>query len=198
MNLVNPYRFAASPTFIGVSAIANDANVAVPSGTANGDLLVSFITNINPVFITTPSGWTRIGSIYTWSSLGYGTAAFYRVASSEPANYSFGSNIRIGYMVAYRNASTINANGSYEQKSGTSMTFTGISSTAGSLLLSFIHDRDSAIALTQPTGMITRLNSSGTYFRCGLAELLSADNSNRTWTASANAFDAVGILIAIK
>jgi hypothetical protein len=101
-------------------------------------------------------------------------------------------------MVSYRNASTINANGSYQQRSGTSMTFTGISSTSGSLLLSFIHYRDQTISLTQPTGMTSRLNSSGTYFRCGLAELLSADNSNRTWTVSASAFDAVGILIAIK
>jgi hypothetical protein len=198
MNLVNSYFYAATPIFVGVSAIANDANVAVPSGTANGDLLLSFITNANPGLITTPSGWTRIGSIYTWSILGYGTAAFYRVASSEPANYSFGSGTRIGYMVSYRNASTINANGSYQQRSGTSMTFTGISSTSGSLLLSFIHDRDQTISLTQPTGMTSRLNSSGTFWRCGLAELLSADNSNRTWTASASAFDAVGILIAIK
>jgi hypothetical protein len=198
MNLVNSYFYASTPIFVGVSAIANDANVAVPSGTANGDLLVSFITNANPGLITTPSGWTRIGSIYTWSILGYGTAAFYRVASSEPANYSFGSGTRIGYMVSYRNASTINANGSYQQRSGTSMTFTGISSTSGSLLLSFIHDRDQTISLTQPTGMTLRLNSSGTFWRCGLAELLSADNANRTWTASAGAFDAVGILVAIK
>jgi hypothetical protein len=200
MNLVNPYRFAAAatPTFVAVSAVANDANVAVPSGTANSDLMVAFITNTNPGLLSTPSGWTRIGSVYTWTTLGYGTAAYYRVASSEPANYSFGSGTRVGYMVSYRNASVIDANGSYEQKSGTSMAFTGITSSSGSLLLSLINDRDSTVTLTQPSGMTLRLDSSGTFWRCGLAELLSANNSTRTWTASGNIFDAVGILVAIK
>jgi hypothetical protein len=102
-------------------------------------------------------------------------------------------------MAAYRNATSIVASGSWQDLSGTSMTLTGITPPTGSLLLSFIQDRDPGVALVAPSGMTQRLDSSGGgYWRSGLAELSNAGNVNRTWTVSSTAFNAAGILIAIQ
>lgn len=199
--IINPYFFpttVANPSFVSVSAVSTTSTISVPAGVQNGDFLVAYVVNQRDTGISTPSGWTRLGSVFTWSTLNYATGLYYKIASSEPASYSFGSGLSEGFMAAYRNASAINANGSFEQRSGTSMTFTGITSASGSMLLSLIQDRDPSASFTQPSGMSLRLNSGGTYWRHGLADLLSASNSNRTWTVSSSSFDAVGILIAIK
>jgi hypothetical protein len=190
-----------TPAFVSVSSTTYFANVNVPSGIQAGDLLITMVTNANPTDITTPSGWTRLGSNFNWTSYGYASALFYRTASaSEPASYNFGSlGIRCGFMVAYRNVSAIVANGSWQEVSGTTMTFTGITSPSGSLLLSFIQDRDPAPALTVPSGMTQRLNDNGgVYWRSGLAELSSATNANRSWTATSTTYNAAGILVAVQ
>lgn len=191
---------SGSPTFVG-AANSNGTTIAVPTGTANGHLMVAFVGSETPGSISTPSGWTKVGSTFTWGAgLGYGAALFWRVASSEPANYQFcNSTYRFGFIVTYSGASSIDVSGSIVDLTGTSMTLTGITSSSGSMLLSFIHDRDPGISFTPPTGMTERLDAdSATFWRVASAELLNANNSNRTWTASSNFWPAVGVLVSIK
>jgi hypothetical protein len=59
------------------------ATLAVPTGTANGDLIFTWIGS-NSATVTTNAAWTLIGS-YTAASDKY--YLFARVASSEPASY---------------------------------------------------------------------------------------------------------------
>lgn len=73
-----------SSTASGVTSVT----LAVPSGVANGDLMVlSAVTYLgSSQSITAPSGWTVIYNGILGSSM-YGLVA-YRVASSEPASYT--------------------------------------------------------------------------------------------------------------
>lgn len=105
-------------------------------------------------------------------------------------------------MAAYRGATAIDVSGSWQEVSGNSMTFTGISTSANSMLLALLMDRDGPgvginINLTATTGLTQRLNGGGYYFQGGLAELLNADSSNRIWTTTSSQFIANGILFSI-
>lgn len=84
----------AAPVVAAVASADNDSiayTVAVPAGTANGDLLIGVVasdwgTDAGNAF---PAGWTKL----TTASYSAGTNAFHialyaRVASSEPATYT--------------------------------------------------------------------------------------------------------------
>lgn len=63
--------------------------VPVPTGTANGDLLIMAASNSAPTTFTTPAGWTLLDSNANIATAGFGSVAYwYRVASSEPASYT--------------------------------------------------------------------------------------------------------------
>ncbi len=77
------------------STTSTSLTINVPSGTANGDVMVMSVvahnTNDGYPSVATPSGWTLLTSVsqeYT-SSVAYQVQyVFTRVASSEPASYS--------------------------------------------------------------------------------------------------------------
>lgn len=84
----------------GASATAN-----VPTGTANGDLMLGFINGYKSGGTTvsvpnTPAGWNLLpgesaGGDKSAGGSGAGNAAlavYYRIASSEPASYTFSNN----------------------------------------------------------------------------------------------------------
>lgn len=203
--MIDPYRFASGgggspPTYVASSVATSSRNIAVPTGTLSGDFMVAFVGAFNPSTITTPTGWTLLTQT-TWQSGSYSSGFLYRVASgSEPATYAFtnGTNYNYGYIATYRGASQIDVSGTITEVSGTSMTFTGITSSANSLLLACLHDRDD-ISLTQPSGMTSRINSqSGFLWRAGLADLANASNANRTWTVSSSSTNGCGLLVSIK
>ena len=203
--LINPYTFTSAPpsgppSFVAASN-SNGTNIPVPSGTTNGHFMVAFVGSETPGSISTPSGWTQVGTTKTWGGgLGYGAALFWRVASSEPANYQFcSSSYRFGFIVTYSGATAIDVSGSIVDLSGTTMTLTGITSASGSTLLSLIHDRDGGTAFTPPSGMTERLDAtSAFYWQVAAADLANADSSNRSWTVASNTWAAVGVLVSIK
>lgn len=203
MIIIDPYRFAAAavPSFIA-TAVASNSSIAVPTGTVSGDLMVAFVGGFNPSTVTPPSGWTQVGSTVTWQSSQYSSALLYRVAGgSEPANYTFTSgSYNYGIIATYRGATQIDASGSIAEKSGTSMSFTGITSASGSRLLAFLHDRDGSVSLTAPSGMTSRVNTTSGFglWQVGLADLANADSSNRVWTVASSSFAAAGVLVSIK
>lgn len=101
--------FPGLPTYVGYNYVNNadsttDAvTINVPSGTANGDIMLAFTSSGSTAF-TAPSGWTQIYN----TSNGAGMTAWYRVASSEPSNYTFTCNssvtaITAGCIVTFRN-----------------------------------------------------------------------------------------------
>jgi hypothetical protein len=73
--------------------------LAVPSGVADGDLLLAVVSIRSVVAITPPAGWTlQIGGNYQYS-------AYTKIAASEPANYTWswtGATNTGGAIAAYR------------------------------------------------------------------------------------------------
>jgi hypothetical protein len=189
------------PTFVAASTASN-SSIAVPSGTTNGDFMVAFVGGFNPSTLTVPSGWTQVGSTLNWSSSQYSAALLYRVASSEPASYTFTSGgYNYGFIATYRGTSTLSidvAGSIVELASGTSYTVPGITSSSGSILLSAIIDRDD-VSLSAPAGMTPRVNStSGVLWRVALADLPNANNGNRIWTQGSGQFPAAAVLVSLK
>lgn len=103
-------RVAGTPILVNsTSAVQNTASttitVNVPSGTANGDLMILLVcSGSGSNTWTTPAGWTL------WSPTldSNGRAVFYRTASSEPASYTItqsSSTTSNANILTYRNAS---------------------------------------------------------------------------------------------
>jgi hypothetical protein len=103
-------RVAGSPLLVnttsaGQTTSSTTITVNVPSGTANGDLMILVVcSGAGTTTWTTPSGWTL------WSPTldANGRAVFYRTASSEPASYTITQSISTtsnANILTYRNAS---------------------------------------------------------------------------------------------
>lgn len=81
--------------------------VSKPAGTADGDLLIAFISETGVGSITAPAGWTLIGSVASGSSVTQ--AAYYKIAASEGASWTWtlGASVRNwGWVGAYIGANT--------------------------------------------------------------------------------------------
>ncbi|MGW0795914.1 hypothetical protein [Streptomyces sp. NPDC002692] len=62
----------------------------VPTGTANGDVMVAIISRASSsATVSTPSGWTVIPGFPVQNTNGTTLCGFYKVASSEPASYTW-------------------------------------------------------------------------------------------------------------
>ena len=186
-----------------VTGTNDQSPVNVPAGISEGDLLIAVVIVSNPGFYTVPAGWTESAVYSPWTTYGYKSALLYKVASaSEPSSYEFGAGIRTGFIMAYRNASSISTVGSWQLLSGTSMTFTGLAVPEGSMLISVFHDRENSgtwTSWTAPAGMTERLNAESSYWIHCAAELLNGDSSDRTWSGiSGSYFPAAGILFGIS
>lgn len=83
----------------------------VPAGVQDGDLLIAFLTialdNTSNDF-STPTGWTLLDDSVANPPGGSRSANFWKIASSEPANYTWnvaaGADDWAGVMVAYSGA----------------------------------------------------------------------------------------------
>jgi hypothetical protein len=101
--------------------------VSRPSGTANDHVLVAFIAAVGNPSISTPSGWTLIGT--QDASTNVRLAAFYKVASSEPASWTWtlgASQRNIGWVGAYSGVDT--ASPVFETLAGSAGSDTGYTS----------------------------------------------------------------------
>ncbi len=203
MMLINPYRFASvasASTFVHARSANVTNRISRPSYVQEGDFLVAFVGGFNPSTVTAPMGWT-LQTQTTWQSGQYSSALLYKIATaSEPATYNFtGGTYNYGWVAAYRGASQIDVAGTIAEKSGVSMSFTGIASSAGSKLLACLHDRDN-VSLTAPSGMTSRVDSASgsSLWRVALADLDDANSDNRVWSAGSSSFSACGILVSIK
>lgn len=80
--------------------------VAVPGSVVDGDLLIAAIKTDNTGGSTLLAGWTALANDETTLS----TRVMYRVANSEPADYTFtvGFSAVTGHMLALRGANTPN------------------------------------------------------------------------------------------
>lgn len=97
----------ASPTYRASSTAgaATAANLTInkPTGTADGDILVAFISKDNTAAVTAPAGWNLIGEA---TANAYYSGAWWKRAASEGASWqwTFTSIWRTGCVAAYQGA----------------------------------------------------------------------------------------------
>lgn len=84
-----PIAFRAADGANTGTGTATSIAVNVPAGTVDGDVMVAvvFTTGGTGAEISAPAGWTTVNNTEVGTVLA--VATFYRVASSEPASYTF-------------------------------------------------------------------------------------------------------------
>jgi len=203
--------FVASAIFENSGAASNP--IAVPSGTAVGDIMVACLGyRGNVVGITPPSGWTLISRTneVTHMSLSMYYRAF--VAGDTSFTWTFALNVNAAsVIVSYSGCDTTSpVDVSATQTNNASLTITGPSVTT-----TFANDMGLSIALSEssgqnfavPTGQTLRayasahgasVNNSG----CSIGvwdKLLPSIGATGTWTTTQdNSRDSIGGTVALK
>jgi hypothetical protein len=142
-----------TPTYIAqATAVQNTSSttiaVNVPTGTANGDLLILMVMSNSGTW-TTPSGWT------VWLASANNRAIYYRTASSEPASYTItqgSSATASACMLAYRNAA-IDVMGTITVGNTSPNTATAITTTANNaIIFDYVASNNASITFSTPSG----------------------------------------------
>ena len=148
------------------------ATVSVPGGVADGDLLILTVaTSTNsassPATHNTPSGWTLITSL---ARGGQRSSAFWRIAASEPADYSptwssqtGGHLLTINRFTGAAASSPIDVSGTGSANSSTATAPTVTTTVADTLLCAiYSHTATGGNKFSQPPGMTERWDIAGT------------------------------------
>ena len=148
-------------SFVGSTTLADTAAstthvMNVPSGTANGDLMLLYIAASANSAFSAPTGWTVV----------LNTVALFicrRIASSEPASYTVAtSNLACtGYIATYRNAA-FDVVGSSSIESSPSNAPSITVSNDNSVVLDFAIGRNASVTFTTPTGFSSIASESNT------------------------------------
>lgn len=194
--------------YISTSSISGGGagyTINKPAGTQDGDLLIyidaAAVSYTNGL---TGSGFTMLNTVLFGS---YFARIEYKVASSEPANYSsYSPNTFQGDLICLRGnqtSSPIDLLGSTtDYGTSTSATATSITTTTEDLLLQFIYDRDSACTFTPDGAMTTFMESSGTYFKLGVGSqnltTVGATGSRTATVSSGAPYEGLTFLLGIK
>ena len=150
-----------SPTYVAQStAVQNTASttitVNVPTGTADGDLLILMVMSSSGTW-TTPSGWT------VWLASANNRAIYYRTASSEPASYTItqgSSTTASACMLAYRNAA-IDVMGTITAGNTSPNTATAITTTANNtIVFDYVASNDASLTFSTPAGYVSLASDS--------------------------------------
>lgn len=164
----------ASPVYAGnsgtpVFANTNSVVVTVPSGIANGDLMIAQIWETTQTATApTASGWTQA---FTVAATDHQMFILYKYASSEPANYTFTSTTAtamFGWIHRITGAVTsgnpFNVIGSGNTAAGaTSITASAVTTTAANTLnMAFVTHDDGSNAVSSYQSGWTGVSFSGT------------------------------------
>lgn len=147
---------AVAQTSASQTTVSPTITVNVPSGTANGDLMILIVASSQLNTWTTPSGWTL------WFQ-NNGRAIFYRTAASEPASYTVTQNnseTSDGFMLTYRNAA-IDVIGSLGSNANPSVGAAITTTDSNCYVFDFVSARTNAsITFTTPTGYTALISES--------------------------------------
>jgi hypothetical protein len=183
------------------AAVNATITVNAPTGLADNDVLIATVAHSGGA-LTTPAGWTALRTV---TGTGVTLAAYRRVASAEPATYTWSldsaDTIAVA-IAAYTNVDTaapVDTHDGQANASGTSMTAPAITTTETNAVLLFAGGVAGNVRATAP-GSMTELIDTGT----GAAaiylasESLGAAGSTDTRTATlASAAANAAILIAL-
>lgn len=140
---------------------ASPTTCNVPSGTVNGDVMIAIAMCGGVVTITPPAGWTQLDVNF---AQGPSSGSWYRIASSEPASYSWTyagtPNCIVGIYTAQNvdNSLPVDQHSAWHRRTGaTTITGDSITPTRNNELLVFGGTASQAPA-TQPSGWTSRQN----------------------------------------
>lgn len=189
-----------APTLVG--SYSDGANASthvlnVPTGTIDGDLMITACGQASFMVLTPPAGWTLLTVLQPGPSL----AIYYRFASSEPASYTWTTtgNSR-GEVATYRGASGIDT---YSITSGNSNTptATGVTTSVPNTRLLYIIRFDGATSWTPAAGFTVDIQSptSGNTPNAmwGATQAAAGATGNVTFTAGSSSTHVVA-LVALK
>ena len=172
-----------APTYIGSASNTTAASpvvINVPTGTANGDLMIAFIKGRDTV---TAAGWTQVqGQAY-----GAAFTLLYRIASSEPANYSFSGGTLTGVIVTFRNAVLATSTMSFIQSSNVVTLDSFTLPWGNSSFLAFYTSGNASITPTTPSGYTSVVTSGANSWA-----LFKKENISGALGAVASTLDAKG------
>jgi hypothetical protein len=145
-------------------ATAGNLVVAVPAGTQNGDVMLAFVYKAADSVhtVTAPAGWTAVSSGAVDTTNIYGNV-WYRVASSEPSNYTWtisSTGIWGAAISTFRGVSTgapINANSGASYTTQDPATAPTVTTTAATNIVTFRASRDDSTAEVTHTATDTEL-----------------------------------------
>jgi fibronectin-binding autotransporter adhesin len=188
----NTISFVASTTLADTAASTTHV-MNVPSGTANGDLMLLFIAASANSGYTVPTGWTLV--INTIALM-----ICRRIASSEPASYTVTtSNLACtGYIATYRNAEYDVVGASSIESSPSTAPSINVTYN-NSVVLDFASGRTGSVTFTTPTGFSSIASESNTTSPSS-ALFSRSFNSGATGTATTTLSAGAGfsILLAIR
>lgn len=152
------------------SAVSTTVTINVPSGISNGHLLIANVgfTGGSGITVTPPAGWTLIRRDNNGTSLG--NALYWRLASSEPASYSWtlsSTQNNSGSMIAYSNVHQtvpIGADGGQSNASSTNVTAPSITTLYTDSVVLYFGGVLSVATYTPPTGYTERLDVNSASF----------------------------------
>ncbi|TFW10301.1 hypothetical protein E4K72_01685 [Oxalobacteraceae bacterium OM1] len=143
------------------SAQSGTLAIAVPAGTASGDVMVASIA-VRPstAAVTAPSGWTLVRQVVQGSNSALTLQTYYRVVSgTEPASYTWtasGGTAASGGIISLTGADTsfpVDAENGQATASSTTHTAPSLTTTQANSLLITSHAIAAVDTWTPPTGM---------------------------------------------
>lgn len=145
------------------TSFSTDLTLNVPTGTQDGDILVTTVADDTDQALT-HTGWTLITSQSVTSSR---NTVAYRLASSEPASYTFtsGSSEKAGSIAVFRKTGGTWDVGAFSSASttigNTTLTSSEITTTDNSILYTAWSNDGNVAVTTPPSGMVTVVEVSG-------------------------------------
>jgi hypothetical protein len=183
--------------------VGGDPTVTKPTGTVDGNLLIAYTIATAGNTITAPAGGA------TWNlhavSLGVNARLWWKIASGEPANYTFVNSGAGNSQVVVVRVTNFNAANPIDVASGFSGTGTlvipSVTPTGPDRLLLQLVAKNSNTTFTGPGTATERWDAlAGGFGSAGGDEVVgAAATGTRTWTpSSANVTPGVGFMVAIN
>lgn len=175
----------------------------VPAGTVDGDVMVAYVLTATGTTAATQASWTALDN----QTGGPTAASFYRIASSEPASYTFtvvDAQSSNGLIVTYSgtHATTpINQHSAWNRLTSTAnATANTVTPSVDNCMILYLAGAGTSTAITPPAGYTERVDFVvASTANVELAELLqtsAAATGNKTGTASGST-NTQGSLIAL-
>lgn len=188
---------AASTTNNTSGCGTQSVTVNVPTGTVNGDVMVVDVMYGGTTQMSTPAGWNLINNISNTNSASQMTTTFWRLASSEPASYTWTMPALVCWItgaVSYSgvNQSTpIDANTINMDNTGTSHIASAVTTTvANDIIVTFFNGYNATTPTwTPPAGQTERIDANNASVRS-----IEVNDSTQAAAGSSGAFTATSSL----